>query len=100
MSESIIEVTAKFFAYYDELPKEQKKRFKKQLTYLTHNPQHRSLQIHQIEGSDYREFYVDKGYRCVFKRQGNNRYELHYVGSHDLIDNPRRSSGQSEKSLP
>lgn len=86
MSENIIEVTAKFFAYYDELPKEIKKKFKKQLAYLTHNPKHQSLQIHQIEGSEYWEFYVDRGSRCVFKRQGN-RYELHYVGTHSLIDN-------------
>ena len=86
MNGNIIEVTAKFFAYYDELPKEIKKKFKKQLAYLTSNPKHKSLQIHQIEGSEFWEFYVDKGYRCVFKRQGN-RYELHYVGTHKLIDN-------------
>ena len=50
MSESVVEVTAKFFAYYDELPKEIKKKFKKQLAYLIHNPKHQSLQIHQIRG--------------------------------------------------
>jgi len=86
MNENIVEVTVKFFAYYDELPKEIKKKFKKQLTWLAHNPKHKSLQIHQIEGSDFWEFYVAKGYRCVFKREGN-RYELHYVGTHKLIDN-------------
>ena len=86
MNENIVEVTVKFFAYCDELPKEIKKKFKKQLTYLSRNPKHKSLQIHQIEGSEFWEFYVDKGYRCVFKRDGN-RYELHYVGTHKLIDN-------------
>ena len=86
MNENIIEVTTKFFSYYDELPKEIKKKFKKQLTYLIDNPKHKSLQIHQLEGSRFWEFYVDKGYRCVFKREGN-RYELHYVGTHKLIDN-------------
>ena len=86
MSESIIQVTAPFFSYYDELPKEIKKKFKKQLAFLINNPKHKSLQIHQLEGSDFWEFYVDRGYRCVFKREGN-RYELHYVGTHKLIDN-------------
>jgi mRNA-degrading endonuclease RelE of RelBE toxin-antitoxin system len=86
MNENIIAVMARFFAYYDELPKEIKKKFKKQLACLTHNPKHQSLQIHQIEGSDFWEFYVDKGYRCVFKREGA-RYELYYVGAHKLIDN-------------
>jgi hypothetical protein len=86
MNEIIVEVTVTFFAYYDELPKEIKKKFKKQLTYLSHNPMHKSLQIHQIEGSEFWEFYADKGYRCVFRREGN-RYELHFVGTHNLIDN-------------
>ena len=86
MNANIIEVTAKFVAYYDELPKEIKKKFKKQLACLTHNPKHRSLQMHQIEGSEFWEFYVDKGYRCLFKKQGN-RYQLYYVGAHKLIDN-------------
>lgn len=86
MNENIVEVTVKFFVYYDELPKEIKKKFKKQLTYLTRNPKHKCLQIHKLESSDFWEFYVDKGYRCVFKRAGN-RYELHYVGTHKLIDN-------------
>lgn len=86
MNENIIEVTAKFFSYYDELPKEIKKKSKKQLTYLINNPKHKSLQIHKLEGSKFWEFYVDKGYRSVFKREGN-RYELHYVGTHKLIDN-------------
>lgn len=86
MNGNIIEITAKFFSYYDELPKEIKKKFKKQLTYFIDNPKHNSLQIDQLEGSVFWEFYVDKGYRCVFKREGK-RYELHYVGTHKLIDN-------------
>jgi mRNA-degrading endonuclease RelE of RelBE toxin-antitoxin system len=86
VNDPVIEVTAKFFEYYDELPREIKKKFKKQLSYPAHNPKHQSLQILQIEGSEYWEFYVDRGYRCVFKRQGNGRYELHYVGTHELID--------------
>jgi hypothetical protein len=55
MNENIVEVTVTFFAYYDELSKEIRKKFKKQLTYLSHNPKHKSLQIHQIEGSEFWE---------------------------------------------
>ena len=86
MNDPVIEVTHKFFEYYDELPREIKKKFRKQLANLARNPKHQSLHMHQIEGSEYWEFYVDRGYRCVFKRQGNSRYELHYVGTHELID--------------
>ena len=86
MNDPVTEVTTKFVEYYDELPRDIKKKFKKQLAHLTHNPKDQSLQIHQIEGSGYWEFYVDSGYRCVFKRQGTIRYELHYVGTHGLID--------------
>ncbi len=46
---------------------------------------YKSLQIHQIEGTDFWEFYVDKGYRCIFKREGNI-YKLYFVGTHKLID--------------
>jgi hypothetical protein len=86
MNENIVGVTVKFFSYYDELPKQIKKKFKKQLAFLKNNPKHKSLQIHQIEGSEFWEFYVDIGYRCIFRREGN-RYVLHYVGTHKLIDN-------------
>lgn len=85
MSKYLIAVEPEFFLQYDNLPKEIKKKFKKQLTYLKENPKHNSLQIHRIEGSDFREFYVDKGYRCIFKQEGN-AYKLYYVGTHDIID--------------
>ena len=42
-----------------------------QVSYPKDNPKHNSLQIHKLEGTDFREFYVDKGYRCVFKIEGN-----------------------------
>ncbi len=86
MNEIIIDVTPAFFSQYDELPKAIKKKFKKQLALLKENPKHQSLQIHQLEGTDFWEFYVDKGYRCVFKREGHYIYRLYFIGTHDLID--------------
>ncbi len=80
-----VDVSREFLDQYDNLPKEIKKKFKKQLTYLRDNPKHRSLQIHRLEGTDLWEFYVDKGYRCVFEIEGNI-YRLHGVGPHKLID--------------
>lgn len=85
MKDAVVSVEPGFFSQYDELPKEIKKKFKKQVAFLASNPQHRSLQIHQIEGTDFWEFYVDRGYRCLFKRDGNI-YILYYVGTHKLID--------------
>lgn len=85
MSNIVIDVTPDFFAQYDELPKEIKKKFRKQLRFLKENPSHQSLHIHQLEGSDFREFYVDDAYRCVFKKE-ENIYRLYFVGTHRLID--------------
>lgn len=85
MSEYLIAIESEFFPQYDSLPNDIKKKFKKQLSYLGENPKHNSLQIHRLEGTDFWEFYVDKGYRCVFKREGNI-YKLYYIGTHKLID--------------
>jgi len=82
----LIAVEPEFFPQYDSLPKEIKKKFKKQLTCLKGNPKHNSLQMHKLEGTDFWEFYVDKGYRCVFKQEGNV-FKLYFIGTHKLIDN-------------
>lgn len=86
MSEYLIAVEPEFFPQYDSLPKEIKKNFKKQLTCLKGNPKHNSLQMHKLEGTDFWEFYVDKGYRCVFKQEGHV-FKLYFIGTHKLIDN-------------
>jgi len=86
MNEIFIEVHEKFFSHYDSLPKPIQKKFQRQLSYLKENPRHKSLQIHRIQGSNFWEFYVDKGYRCIFTQEGN-RYRLYFVGTHRLIDN-------------
>jgi hypothetical protein len=41
------------------MPKEIKKKLKKQLTYLKDNPRHNSLQIHKLEGTNFWEFYIE-----------------------------------------
>jgi len=80
-----IRVEPDFFFHYDALPKDIRKKFRKQLAFLIENPKHKSLQIHQIEGTDFWEFYVDRGYRCLFKMDGNI-FILFKVGTHKLID--------------
>jgi hypothetical protein len=60
-------------------------RIKRRQPLLKDNPKHPSLRIHKLEGSDFREFYVDDFYRCVFQQEGNI-YKLYFVGTHKLID--------------
>ncbi len=86
MSRHLIAIEPEFFPQYDSLPKEIKKKFKKQLTYLKDNPKHNSLQTHKLEGTDFWEFSVDKGYRCVFKQEGNV-FKLYFIGTDKRIDN-------------
>ena len=85
MSGYLIAIEPGFLSQYDDLPKEIKKKFKKQLSYLKENPKHNSLQIHKLEGTDFWEFYIDKGYRCVFKRE-DNVFRLYFIGTHGIID--------------
>ena len=85
MSPYLITIEPEFLSQYDELPKEIKKKFRKQIALLKENPKHPSLRIHRLEGSDYGEFYVDDFYRCVFKQEGTI-YKLYFVGTHKLID--------------
>ena len=89
MSPYLIAIEPEFLPQYDELPKEIRKKFKKQISLLIslqrENPKHPSLKIHKLEGSDFLEFYVDDFYRCVFKQEGSI-YKLYFVGTHKLID--------------
>jgi mRNA-degrading endonuclease RelE of RelBE toxin-antitoxin system len=85
LSKYLIAIEPEFLPQYDELPKDIKKKFKKQISLLKENPKHPSLKIHKLEGSEFWEFYVDDFYRCVFQREGNI-YKLYFVGTHKLID--------------
>ena len=85
MSKYLIAIEPEFLPQYDELPGEIKKKFKKQISLLKENPKHPSLKIHKLEGPEFREFYVDDFYRCVFLQEGNI-YKLYFVGTHKLID--------------
>jgi mRNA-degrading endonuclease RelE of RelBE toxin-antitoxin system len=85
VSKYLIAIEPEFLPQYDELSGEIKKKFKKQISLLKENPKHPSLKIHKLEGSEFREFYVDEFYRCVFQQEGNI-YKLYFVGTHKLID--------------
>jgi mRNA-degrading endonuclease RelE of RelBE toxin-antitoxin system len=85
VSKYLIAIEPEFLPQYDELPGEIKKKFKKQISLLKENPKHPSLKIHKLEGSEFREFYVDDFYRCVFQQEGKI-YKLYFVGTHKLID--------------
>ena len=85
MSKYLIAIEPEFLPQYDELPKDIKKKFRKQISHLKENPQHPSLRIHKLEGTDYWEFYIDDFYRCVFRQEGSI-YQLYFVGTHKLID--------------
>ena len=85
MSKYLIAIEPEFLPQYDELPGEIKKKFKKQISLLKENPKHPSLKIHKLEGFEFREFYVDDFYRCVFQQEGNI-YKLYFLGTHKLID--------------
>lgn len=85
MSKYLIAIDPEFLLQYDELPKDIKKKFKKQISLLKENPKHPSLKIHKLEGSESWEFYIDDFYRCVFQQEGNI-YKLYFVGTHKLID--------------
>ena len=85
MSRYLIAIEPDFLLQYDELPKEIKKKFRKQIALLKENPKHQSLKIHRLEGSQFWEFYVDDFYHCVFRQDGNV-YRLYFVGTHKLID--------------
>jgi mRNA-degrading endonuclease RelE of RelBE toxin-antitoxin system len=85
LSRNLIAIEPGFLPQYDELPKDIRKKFKKQISLLEENPNHPSLKIHRLEGSEFREFYVDDFYRCVFKQEGNI-YKLYFIGTHRLID--------------
>jgi mRNA-degrading endonuclease YafQ of YafQ-DinJ toxin-antitoxin module len=63
---------------YQPLPDAIKKKFAKQLKFLTANPRHPSLKIHRLNGEW--EFYVDIHYRCFFHREGN-RFTHHWLAS-------------------
>ena len=85
MIKYILAIDPEFLPQYDELPRDIKKKFKKQISLLKENPKHPSLKIHKLEGSEFWEFYVDDFYRCVLQQEGNI-YKLYFVGTHKLID--------------
>ncbi|MBU1486961.1 hypothetical protein KKH56_02775 [bacterium] len=73
---------------YKNLPAHIKKKFKKQIRFLSSNPKHPSLKIHRIEGHKNRwEFYIDDTYRGTFSIQGGI-FVLRRAGTHKILKNP------------
>jgi len=83
----VIEYTDTFRQTYRALPELIQKKVQKQLRFLSHDPSHRSLRIHKLNGEW--EFYVDVHYRCFFRQRGDV-YILLTVGTHRLVDRYRR----------
>lgn len=78
-----INFTDEFKKSYEKLPQDIKKKVRKQLKFLQHNPAHPSLKIHKL--NDEWEFYVDIFYRAFFLREGN-KISLLTVGTHKIVD--------------
>ncbi len=75
--------TEAFKKAYSEIPKEIQQKFKQKLEFFAENPAHPSLKMHRI--NDYWEFYVDRKYRCIL-RKDDDRYYLMVIGGHEIID--------------
>jgi mRNA-degrading endonuclease YafQ of YafQ-DinJ toxin-antitoxin module len=60
-----------FKKFFDKLSLEDKKRTAKAIRLLAANPRYPSLQIHQIEGTEFWEAYVSNKIRLVFKRNSD-----------------------------
>ena len=76
--------TESFLKDYRRLPAEVKSRVEKQLSYLIENPQHPSLKVKKLKGTDKYEIRVSRGYRLTF-RYIDQVLELRRVGTHDIL---------------
>jgi mRNA-degrading endonuclease RelE of RelBE toxin-antitoxin system len=75
--------TETFKKSYSKLPSTIKRKFDQKLKFFIENPSHPSLNLHRI--NDYWEFYIDKRYRCILKKD-DDTYSLVSIGGHDIID--------------
>ena len=83
-----LRILSTFKKDYKKLPSETKDKVDKQLEFLLSNPDHPSLNLHQIRGTKgIWEGYVDYKYRFTFEIDGDF-YVLRKVGVHDVIKNP------------
>ncbi len=79
-------VTAFFQKDYARLPKNIQKKVDKQLIYLSENPQHPSLRLKKLVGTELFEIRVDLKYRLTLRVMGDIA-ELRRVGPHDILQN-------------
>jgi mRNA-degrading endonuclease RelE of RelBE toxin-antitoxin system len=78
-----INLTEKFRKSYSKLPTTIRKKFDQKLTFFVQDPNHPSLNLHRI--NDYWEFYIDKKYRCIL-RKDNDSYFFVAIGGHEIVD--------------
>ena len=75
----------RFRKSYQRLPHSIQAKVDKQLTVLTENPRHPSLQVKRIKGTKgLWEARVDLQYRLTFEMTGDTMY-LRVVGNHDEV---------------
>lgn len=73
---------------YARLPASVQDKVDKQLEYLLTNPDHPSLNLHPVRGTNgIWEGYVDYHYRFTFERDGDC-IVLRKVGTHDVLKKP------------
>ena len=79
----VVRPTKAFKRAYLKLPENIRRKCKQKLEFFVENPSHPSLNLHRI--NDYWEFYIDRRYRCILRKEGNCYY-LIAVGGHEIID--------------
>jgi len=79
----VVRPTKPFKKSYSKLPEEIKRKCKQKLSFFVDDPAHPSLNLHRINGLW--EFYIDRRYRCIMRKEGNTYY-LVAVGGHEIVD--------------
>jgi len=77
-------VTASFQKDYAGLPKNIQKKVDKQLTFLSEDPRHPSLNLKKLVGTELFEIRIDLKYRLTLRLMGEIT-ELRRVGSHNIL---------------
>lgn len=77
-------LTDSFRRDFDKLTGMEQKQARKAVRLLPDNPRYPSLQIHKVQGTIFRELYVNKEIRLIFENNGDTLV-LHAIGHHDIL---------------